>query len=335
MMKEGQPMNTKSIVLVLAFLVLLFVPLADAQQPEKKVPRIGYLSLRAGIEPREEAFLKGLREIGYVDGQNIMIEWRFAKGKEDLLPGLAAEIVQLKPDVVVAAGNQAVQAMKRATSTIPIVFGQVSDPVETGLVASLARPGGNITGLTTSASDLSAKRLQLVKETFPAVTRVALLLDARNPAHKVFLRDMEAAASALGVQMQSLEVRRVDDIDNAFQAARDGRAEALIVTASGIFITNQDRQRLASLAIKSRLPVLHAEQAFVVAGGLMSYATDIPEQFRRAATYVDKILKGAKPADLPVEQPVKFELVINAKTAQQMELAIPPGVLARADRVIK
>ena len=170
-------------------------------------------ALRAGIEPREEAFLKGLREIGYVDGQNIMIEWRFAKGKEDLLPGLAAEIVQLKPDVVVAAGNQAVQAMKRTTSTIPIVFGQVSDPVGVGFVASLARPGGNITGLTTSASDISRKRLELIKEMFPAVTRVALLLDARNPAYKLFLRDIEGAAPALGLQVQALELRRLDDVE--------------------------------------------------------------------------------------------------------------------------
>jgi len=328
-------MNTKSIVLVLAFLVFLFVPLADAQQPEKKVPRIGYLSLRAGIEPREEAFLKGLREIGYVDGQNIVIEWRFAKGKEDLLPGLAAEIVQLNPVVVVAAGNQAVQAMKRATTTIPIVFGQVSDPVGVGFVASLERPGGNITGLTTSASDLSRKRLELVKETFPAVTRVALLLDARNPAHKLFLKDMEAASPALGMQVQSLEVRRLDEVDDAFQAALNARAEALIVTASGIFITNKDRERLANLAIKARLPVLHAEQAFVIAGGLMSYATDIPEQFRRAAIYVDKILKGAKPAEISVEEPTKFELVINLKAAMEIGLTIPPSVLARADRVIQ
>jgi putative ABC transport system substrate-binding protein len=321
-------MNTKSIVLVLAFLVFLFVPLADAQQPEKKIPRIGYLSLRAGIEPREEAFLKGLREIGHVDGQNIIIDWRFAKGKEDLLPGLAAEIVQLKPDVVVAAGNQAVQAIKRATTTIPIVIGQVSDPVGLGFVASLARPGGNITGLTTAESDISRKRLELVKETFPTVTRVALLLDARNPAHKLFLRGTEGAAPALGVQVQALELRHLDDVDNAFQAALDGRAEAVIVTASGIFITNQDRERLAMLANKARLPVLHAEQAFVLAGGLMSYATDIPEQFRRAATYVDKILKGTKPGEIPVEEPTKFELVISLKAAKEIGLTIPPSILA-------
>jgi putative ABC transport system substrate-binding protein len=321
-------MNTKSIVLVLAFLVFLFVPLADAQQPEKKIPRIGYLSLRAGIEPREEAFLKGLREIGHVDGQNIIIDWRFAKGKEDLLPGLAAEIVQLKPDVVVAAGNQAVQAIKRATTTIPIVIGQVSDPVGLGFVASLARPGGNITGLTTAESDISRKRLELVKETFPTVTRVALLLDARNPAHKLFLRGTEGAAPALGVQVQALELRHLDDVDNAFQAALDGRAEAVIVTASGIFITNQDRERLAMLANKARLPVLHAEQAFVLAGGVMSYATDIPEQFRRAATYVDKILKGTKPGEIPVEEPTKFELVISLKAAKEIGLTIPPSILA-------
>ena len=328
-------MNLKSLILAFLPVILFFLPVADAQQPHEKVPRIGYLSLRAGVELREEAFLKGLREIGYVDGQNIVIEWRFAKGKEDLLPGLAAEIVQLKPDVVVAAGNQAVQAMKAATTTIPIVIGQVSDPVGLAFVDSLARPGGNITGLTTAASDISGKRLELVKETFPTITRVALLLDARNPGHKLFLKDTAAAAPALGVQVQNLELRRLSDIDNAFQTARDLRTEALIVTASGIFITNQDRERLASLAIKAGLPVLHAEQAFVNAGGLMSYATDIPEQFRRAASYVDKILKGAKPAEIPVEQPTKFELVINLKTAQQMGLTIPAAVLAKADKVIK
>jgi putative ABC transport system substrate-binding protein len=215
------------------------------------------------------------------------------------------------------------------------VFGQVSDPVGVGLVASLERPGGNITGLTTSASDISRKRLELVKETFPAITRLALLLDARNPAHKIFLRDMEAAAPALGVQVQALELRRLDDIDNAFQAALNGRTEAVIVFAAGIFITKQDRERLANVVITARLPVLHSEQAFVLAGGLMSYATDIPEQFRRAATYVDKIFKGAKPADLPVEQPTKFEFVINLKAARQIGLTIPPNVLTRADKVIK
>jgi putative ABC transport system substrate-binding protein len=234
----------------------------------------------------------------------------------------------LKPDVVVAAGNQAVQAIKRATTTIPIVIGQVSDPVGLGFVASLARPGGNITGLTTAESDISRKRLELVKETFPTVTRVALLLDARNPAHKLFLRGTEGAAPALGVQVQALELRHLDDVDNAFQAALDGRAEAVIVTASGIFITNQDRERLAMLANKARLPVLHAEQAFVLAGGLMSYATDIPEQFRRAATYVDKILKGTKPGEIPVEEPTKFELVISLKAAKEIGLTIPPSILA-------
>jgi putative tryptophan/tyrosine transport system substrate-binding protein len=235
----------------------------------------------------------------------------------------------------IAAGGQASQVAKRATTTIPIVIGQVGDPVQQGLVASLARPGGNITGLSNINPDLAGKRLELLKEAVPKVSRVVFLFDPRNPATALALRETQAAAPALGVRLQSVEVRRADDLENGFKAARKGRAEALIVMASGVFITGRDRTRIADLAVKAHLPTMHVEQAFVLAGGLMSYGADIPEQFRRAATYVDKILKGAKPADLPVEQPIKFEFFINLKAAKQIGLTIPPNVLARADRVIR
>jgi putative tryptophan/tyrosine transport system substrate-binding protein len=335
--------NLKSAILVSPLLfalslvgALLFALRAptDAQQPTK-APHIGYLSLRSGIEPREEAFLKGLRELGYIEGQNLVIDWRFAKGREDRLPELASELVQLKVDVIIAAGAQASQVVKRATTTIPIVIGQVGSPIQQGLVASLARPGGNITGFSNINPDLAGKRLELLKETVPKASRVVFLFDPRNPGTVLALRETEAAAPAFGVRLQSVEVRRPDDLENGFQAARKGRAEAVIVQASGVLITGRDRTRIADLAVKALLPTMHVEQAFVLAGGLMSYGTDVPEQFRRAAVYVDKILKGTKPADLPVEQPMKFELVINLKTAKQIGLTIPPNVLARADRVIR
>lgn len=301
---------------ILIALVLLSVGLIAEAQQTKKIPRIAYLSLRSGIEPREEAFQKGLRELGYIEGQNIVIEWRFAKGNQDLLPGLAAEMARLKVDVIVAAGTQAIRAAKQASSTIPIVIGQVGDPVQMDFVASLARPGGNITGLSNLSSDLAGKRLEVLKEAIPKASRVAFLQDPRNPVNTLALKETEAAARPLGVKLQSLEVRRSDELDSAFEAARKGRADALIETAVGVLINNQDRERIVKLEVKMRLPVMHSERALVLAGGLMSYDTDIGEQFRRAATYVDKILKGAKPADLPVEQPTKFELVINLKDSK-------------------
>ena len=307
---------------------------AQAQQP-KRITRIGYLSLRSSFEPREEAFRKGLRELGYIEGQNIVIEWRFAKGNQDALPELAAELVRLKPDLIVAAGTQAIRAAKQATTTIPIVIGQIGDPVQLGLVASLARPGGNITGLSAMSSDLAGKRLELLKEAIPKATRVAFLHDPRNPGNALTLKETEAAARALGVQIYSLEVRRSDELLNVFDASRKWAAQALLETAVGVWITDKDREHFTNLEVKAKLPVMHSDDSLVLAGGLMSYATDIKEQFRRAATYVDKILKGAKPADLPVEQPTKFEFVINLKTAKQIGLTIPPNVLARANKVIK
>jgi len=331
--KERRMKKKITIFTLSAMLFGLSLPV-EAQQP-KKIPRIGYLSLRAGIEPREEAFLRGLHELGYVERQNIVIEWRFARGKEELLAGLAGEILRQNVDVIVAAGSQAIRAAKQATSTIPIVIGQIGDPVQLGLVASLARPGGNITGVSTMAPDLAGKRLELLKEVIPKASRVAFLQDPRNPGNTLALKETEAAARSMGVKLQSLEVRRSDELDRAFEAARKGRADALIETAVGVLINNQDRERIVMLEIKMGLPVMHSERALVLTGGLMSYATDVMEQFRRAATFVDKILKGAKPGDLPVEQPTKFELVINLKTAKQIGLTIPPAVLFQADRLIK
>ena len=326
-------MNTKIAFLVFAFVVFLSAHVADAQTG--KLPRIGYISLRSGIEPREEQFQRGLRELGYNEGQNILIEWRFAANKEDRLPEFAAEMVRLEVDVIVAAGTQAIRAAKQETTTIPIVIGQVGDPVQLGFVASLAKPGGNITGTTTTPVDLPGKRLEMLKEAIPGISRVAFLQDSRNPGNTITLRETEAAARTLGVQLQNLDVQRPDDLDNAFQTALNWGAQAVIESATGIFASNQDRDRIAKIEVKTRLPVMHSDPALVLAGGLMSYSTDVPEQFRRAATYVDKILKGAKPADMPVEQPTKYELVVNLKTAEQIGMKIPQSVLNRADKVIK
>ena len=327
-------MIKKILVCVLAIFFLTTGSLAEAQQA-KKIPRIGYLSLRSGIEPRDEGFQKGLRELGYIEGQNIVIEWRFAKGNENSLPDLAAELVRLKPDVIVAAGTQAIRTVKQTTSSIPIVFGQVGDPVQLGLVASLAHPGGNLTGVANVSMDLAGKWLELLKEVLPKMSRVAFVRDSRNPGTALALKALEITARQLGVQMQSLEVRSPDDIETAFQAARKGRVQALILMAQGVFGTRQDRARFVDLEIKTKLPVMHSDQQFVIDGGLMSYDTDMREQFRSLATFVDKILKGRKPVDLPVEQPMKFELVINLKNAKQIGVTIPQWTLMKADRVIR
>ena len=320
-------------IVVCLVIIVLLSTVAESQQPDK-IPRIGYLSLRQGIEPREEAFQKGLRELGYVEGKNIVIEWRFAQGRADLLPQLATELVQLKPDVIVAAGTQAVRTLKQITSTIPVVIGQVGDPVQLGFVASLARPGGNITGFSTISSRLAGKWLELLKEAFPQIDRIAFIRDARNPGTVDALKELESTAQTMGVQVRDLGLRRADDLANTMQAAHKWRAEGLIVMAAGVFVTRRDRERFAKLETKSRLPAIHSAPEIVEVGGLMSYFTDVPEQFRRAATYVDKILKGSNTAELPVEQPQKFEFIINLKTAKEIGLRIPPHVLARADRVI-
>ena len=307
---------------------------AEAQQP-KKVPRIGILP-PGPISERVhlwDAFRQGLRELGYVEGQNIILVFPSIEVNPERLPHLAAELVSLKVDVIVAAATVAVQAAKEATKTIPIVTPITTDPVETGLVASLARPGGNITGLSYMSSDLSGKRVDLLKEVVPKVSRIAVLSSPSSANAPPQMRETEAAARSLGVQLQPLEVRGLDDFERVFQAATKERAGALITLDDAFVFTH--RTRIVKLAAKSRLPAIYGFREFVDAGGLMSYAANLSEMYRRAATYVDKILKGTKPADLPIEQPIKFEFIINLKAAKQIGLTIPPNVVARADKVIK
>jgi putative ABC transport system substrate-binding protein len=307
---------------------------AEAQQPTK-IPRIGYLgavSLSTN-SARTDAFRQGLRELGYVEGKNIVIEWRSAEGKLDRLPALAAELVRLKVDIIVTAGATATRPAKEATTTIPIVMTNEVDPVGSGFVASLARPGGNITGLSTLAPELSGKRLELLKETIPKLSRVAVLGTSTQPGYAQQLREIELAAGALKVKLQYLDVLDPKDIATAFRAATKGRAEAVLVLQSAVLVS--ERKQIVDLAVKSRLPAIYFRSDFVEDGGLMSYATSITDLDRRAATYVDKILKGRTPADLPVEQPMKFEFIINLQAAKKIGLTISPNVLVRADKVIK
>jgi putative ABC transport system substrate-binding protein len=314
-------------------LIALGLP-AQAQQP-KKVPRIGYLGFGApSANPaRIEAFGQGLRELGYVEGKTIFIEWRFAEGNADRLPSLAAELVRLKVDIIATNGPYSTRAAKAATVTIPIVMAAVGDPVGDGIVASLARPGGNITGLSSVAPELSGKRLELLKEIVPKLSRVAVFGSSTNPNTEQSLRELDLAAGALKVKLQHLDVLSAKDIDTGFRAAVKAHAEAVL--SLGGSLINSQRRQLVELAVKTRLPAIYDSRAIVEAGGLMSYGVNNLDLDRRAATFVDKLLKGAKPADLPVEQPTKFELVINSKAAKQIGLTIPPNVLARADRVIK
>ena len=308
---------------------------AEAQQP-KKVPRIGFLNAAspAALSARIEAFRLELRELGYVEGKNIVIEYRHAEGKLDRLSELAAELVRLKVDVIFSAGSTpTARAAKQATSTIPIVFVGVGDAVAAGLVASLARPGGNITGLSALAPELSGKRLELLKETFPRVTRVAVLWNPSNPANSIVWKETQAASQAVALQLQSLEVRSLKDLEGAFESATRAGAHAIFALPDPLLLTHH--RRILDLVAKSRLPAMYYQSDYVDAGGLMSYGPNQFDQYRRAATYVDKILKGAKPADLPVEQPMKFELIINLKAAKQIGLTIPQSVLYRADKVIK
>jgi putative ABC transport system substrate-binding protein len=327
-------MNKSIVTLVIVVAMLAFVNLAEAQQP-KKIPRIGYLiaTSPSSYATRTEAFRRGLRELGYVEGKNIVIERRFAEGKLDRLPALAAELVRLKVDVIVTSGPTPTRPAKEATSTIPIVMTQVNDPVGNGFVASLARPGGNITGLSTLGPEISGKQLELLKEIVPRLSRLAVLGSSTTPGTAQSIGETERAAGALGVKFQFLDVLSPKDVENAFRAAGRGRADALLVLSSSVF-TSQ-RTQLADFAVKNRLPAIYYDPQFVGAGGLMSYGVSYTDLDRRAATYVDKILKGAKPADLPVEQPQKFEFIINLKAAKQIGLTIPPNVLARADKVIK
>jgi putative tryptophan/tyrosine transport system substrate-binding protein len=307
----------------------------EAQQP-KKVPRIGFLSVNvpAVMSARTEAFRQGLHELGYVEGKNVVIEWRSAEGKADRLPALAAELVRLKVDVIVTSGALPTRAAKEATSTIPIVMGFDLDPVGNGFVASLAQPGGNITGLATLAPEISGKQLELLKEIIPKLSRVAVFGTSTRPGNAQALREVELAAGAFGVKLQYLDVLDPKEVETAFRAASKGRADAVLWLVAGAFSSAQ-RPQVAELAVRNRLPAIYDRPEFVEDGGLMTYSVSSIDLFRRAATYVDKILKGAKPADLPVEQPKKFEFIINLKAAKQIGLTIPPNVLARADRVIR
>ena len=314
---------------------LLAAPLAAGAQQPAKVPRIGFLGSGspATYGALVDAFRQGLRELGYVEGQNVVMDLRWAEGRFERLPALAEELVRLKVDVILTHGTPGPLAAKQATTTIPIVVAVAADPVGNGLVASLARPGGNITGLSLLAPELGGKRLQLLKEVVPAVSRVAILWNAANPAPALVVKETEVAARSLGVRLQSLEVRGPDDYARAFQAAISGRAGALIAVEDPLVLTHQ--ARIVEFAAKRRLPAMYPNREYVDAGGLMSYGANLRDLFRRAATYVDKILKGAKPADLPVEQPTTFDLFVNLKTAKALRLTIPRSVLIRADRVIQ
>jgi putative tryptophan/tyrosine transport system substrate-binding protein len=331
-------MKKKITVLVLSTMLFALSYSASAQQP-KKVSRIGYLSAQepALESTRSEAIRRTLREFGYIDGQNIAFEYRYAEGKIDRFPELAAELVRLKVDIiVVSAGGGYIQAAKNATKTIPIVMtGVGTDPVKAGLIESLARPGGNVTGLTNLNPELGGKRLELLKEAVPKVTRVAVLYDPANTPSVIEVKEnLPVPAGALRLTIQPWEVRGGDDFDRALAAMGKQRPDGLYAAPSGpLMITNG--KRIADFALKSRLPSIYGRREFVDEGGLMSYGADIADSYRRVAYYVDRILKGAKPADLPVEQPTKFEFVINLKTAKQIGLTIPPEVLARANRLIK
>ena len=320
--------------LIVGGLLLAFGLCAEAQQP-KKIPRIGYVSnTKTIIDPREDAFRQALRDLGYIQGKNILFENRYIEGNVDQVPSLVAELVQLKVDLLVLVQIQSIRTAKEATKTIPIVILTTQDPVATGLVAGLAHPGGNITGLTRLTRELSGKRLKLLQDAVPGLSRVAVLRHANDEGGSLGFREYEAPAHALKIQLQSLEVPgSTPDLEGAFQAAVKGRANALITIRGPVF--GLYRKQIADLAIKHRLASMYEGSDYVEGGGLMSYSANDVENFRRAAVYVDKILKGAKPAELPIEQPTKFEFVINLKTAKQIDLTIPPNVVARADRVIK
>jgi putative tryptophan/tyrosine transport system substrate-binding protein len=327
-------MKKKITFLTLCALLLALCSSATAQQPPK-VQRIGYLTANSSsVElPRVDAFRQGLRALGHIEGQNIVIEYRFTDGKFERLPDLAAELVRLKVDVLVANTTNAALAAKNATRTIPIFFIGVSDPVAAGLVDSFARPGGNITGLTNIAPVLSGKRLELLKETVPKLTRVAVLWDPHNPGSVPQWNESQLAARELGLQLHSMEVSSANKYESAFKEATKAGSTALAVTLNPL--ANSNQKRVVDLAAKSRLPAIYARGQFVDNGGLMSYAPSFTADGRDAARLVDKILKGTQPADLPVEQPTKFELLINLKTAKALGLTIPPLVLMRAEKVIK
>ena len=329
-------MKKAAVPSILVAVVLLAVAvIAEAQQP-KKVPRIGYLSgsSLSGTSARIEAFKQGLRDLGYVEGKNIVIEWRSGEGKLDRNLAHAADLARLQVDVIVATGATEIRAAREITATVPIVMIQGGDPVGSGFVASLARPGGNITGSAVLRPELSGKRLELLKEVVPKLSRVAVFASSGSAEYALVLKEIEMAAEPLGVKLQSQNIQSPKDFETAFQAATKGRADAVLFRVRGP-VLSPHRTGVAALAVKSRLPAIYETAEDVEAGGLMSYGVNVNDLYRRAATYVDKILKGRKPADLPVEQPTKFELIINLKAAKQIGLTIPPNVLVRADKVIK
>ncbi len=326
---------SRGVLILTLALGILLVPLAAGAQQAGKVYRIGFLGTSspatAGHLP--QVFVQGLRALGYVEGQNITIEYRWAEGKLERLPDLVADLIRLKVDVIVSSASPAIRAAKQQTSTIPIVMAGATDPVGAGFVASLARPGGNVTGLSMLETELSGKRLELLKETLPNLSRVALLWNPTHPGQALALKDTQEAARALGVTLISMEVRTREDFESVFGAIAKERAGALSVLLNPL--TFSHRGQLTALAAKHRLPAMYAIREFVDAGGLMAYGPSFPDSYRRAATYVDKILKGAKPGDLPVEQPTKLELVINIKTAKALGLTIPQSMFIRADEVIQ
>lgn len=328
-------MKKASVPSILVAVVLLALCVSAEAQQATKIRQIGYLEggPLSAHTARMEALRQGLRELGYEDGKNISIEWRFGDGKVDRLSALATELVGLKVAVIVTGGAGPTRAAKEATSTIPIVMAQDNDPVASGVVASLARPGGNITGLSNFAPELSSKRLEILRAVIPKLSRVAVLGSSTFPSYALVMRELELAAKVLGVKLQYLDILEPKDVETAFRAAAEGRAEGVTTFASAMVVSQ--RAQIVELAAKNRLPGIYHNSQFSEAGGLMFYGVNVLDLDRRAATFVDKILKGAKPADLPVEQPTKFDFIINLKTAKQIGVTIPPNVLARADRVIR
>jgi putative ABC transport system substrate-binding protein len=333
-MTKGSSKRLQLIAYIVTSLVFALCFSVHAQQPAK-IPIIGYFSVvpRSANPERIAAFRDGLRQLGYVERKNIVIEWRSAENNQDLLPALAAELVHLKVDLIVTAGSPVTRAAKEATSTIPIVMALDPDPVGNGFVASLARPGGNVTGVSALSPDLSGKQLEILKEIVPKLSRVAVLGSSNRPGNAQILKEAELAAETMSIRLQYLDVLNSKDIDSAFRGARKEHAQAVLVLTGPQL--NSRRRQITDLAAKNHLPAIYEREEFINEGGLSVYGASVSDLSRRAATYVDKILKGAKPAELPIEQPTKFELLINLKTAKQIGLTIPPNVLARADRVIR
>ncbi len=311
----------------------LTAPFAVGAQPARRVPLLAYVVNRPGPMEFDQAFLRGLREFGYIEGQNIRIEYRWGDGMEGRLPAQMTEAVGLNPDLIVTGGTPGVQAAKNATASIPIVMTNSPDAVRDGLVASLARPGGNVTGMSIFVPELTGKRLELLKEVVPNLARVATIWNSANPGNLPLVRDTEVAAKALGLALHSVGVRQVADLDTAFASITRERAGALSVLSDGFMVTN--RNLVSALAARHRLPAIYPSSGYIDAGGLMSYGPSIAAAYHRAAYFVDRILKGARPADLPVEQPTKFELIVNLKTANALGIKIPNSILLRTDKVIE